>query len=63
MASPPAHCRAHKTETDSLSGGKVHDDYWSASLKMLSDLKFLDNLKSFNKDNIPTPTMKRIREK
>lgn len=30
---------------------------------MLSDLKFLDNLKSFDKDNIPTPTMKRIREK
>lgn len=30
---------------------------------MLSDLKFLDNLKSFDKDNIPAPTMKRIRDK
>lgn len=30
---------------------------------MLSDLKFLDNLKSFDKDNIPGPTMKRIRER
>lgn len=47
----------------SFLDGKIHDDYWSASLKMLSDLKFLDNLKSFDKDNIPTPTMKRIREK
>lgn len=44
-------------------GGKITDDYWGASLKMLSDLKFLDNLKSFDKDNIPVPTMKRIREK
>lgn len=30
---------------------------------MLSDLKFLDNLKSFDKDNIPAPTIKRIRDK
>lgn len=45
------------------SAGKVIEDYWGPSLKMLSDLKFLDNLKSFDKDNIPGPTMKRIREK
>lgn len=30
---------------------------------MLSDLKFLENLKTFDKDNIPVGTMKRIREK
>lgn len=54
---------ALKLENYVFSDGKIHDDYWSASLKMLSDLKFLDNLKSFDKDNIPTPTMKRIREK
>lgn len=44
-------------------GGKISEDYWSASLKMLSDLKFLENLKTFDKDNIPVATMKRIREK
>lgn len=44
-------------------GGKIIEDYWSASLKMLSDLKFLENLKTFDKDNIPVLTMKRIREK
>lgn len=46
-----------------ISGGKISEDYWSASLKMLSDLKFLENLKTFDKDNIPVATMKRIREK
>lgn len=30
---------------------------------MLSDLKFLESLKTFDKDNIPVPLMKRIREK
>lgn len=44
-------------------GGKISEDYWGASLKMLSDLKFLENLKTFDKDNIPVATMKRIREK
>lgn len=46
-----------------MIAGKVVEDYWAPSLKMLSDLKFLDNLKSFDKDNIPAPTMKRIRER
>lgn len=46
-----------------FQAGKVTEDYWSASLKMLSDLKFLDNLKTFDKDNIPVAIMKRIREK
>lgn len=30
---------------------------------MLSDLKFLESLKTFDKDNIPPAIMKRIREK
>ena len=30
---------------------------------MLGDLKFLDNLKDFDKDNIPVPVIKKIREK
>ncbi|XP_058823709.1 dynein axonemal heavy chain 3 [Topomyia yanbarensis] len=42
--------------------GKVLEDYWGPSQKMLGDLKFLDGLKTFDKDNIPVPVMKKIRE-
>lgn len=38
------------------------EDYWGPSQKMLGDLKFLDSLKTFDKDNIPIPVMKKIRE-
>lgn len=41
----------------------MSEDYWGPSLKMLSDMKFLDNLKSFDKDNIPAPVIKKIRDK
>ena len=30
---------------------------------MLGDLKFLESLKEYDKDNIPTPVIKKIREK
>lgn len=43
--------------------GKMVEDYWGPSMKMLNDMKFLDNLKAFDKDNIPGPIMKRIRER
>lgn len=43
--------------------GKMQEDYWPASMKMLSDMKFLDQLKTFDKDNIPPPVIKRIRER
>lgn len=39
------------------------EDYWGPSLKMLSDMRFLDNLKSFDKDNIPPAVIKKIRDK
>lgn len=42
--------------------GRLVDDYWAASQKMLGDMKFLESLKQFDKDNIPTPIMKKIRE-
>ncbi|KAG1714043.1 Dynein heavy chain 3, axonemal [Nymphon striatum] len=38
-------------------------DYWPPSLKMLSDMKFLDNLRTFDRENIPPDIMKIIREK
>ncbi|XP_075164298.1 dynein heavy chain 3, axonemal [Haematobia irritans] len=43
--------------------GRIIEDYWAASLRMVSDMKFLESLKSFDKDNIPPPIIKRIREK
>lgn len=43
--------------------GKMVDDFWGASLKILGDFKFLERLKSYDKDNIPAPTMKKLREK
>ncbi|XP_055637886.1 dynein axonemal heavy chain 3 isoform X3 [Toxorhynchites rutilus septentrionalis] len=42
--------------------GKVLEDYWGPSQKMLGDLKFLDSLKTFDKDNIPISVMKKIRD-
>lgn len=43
--------------------GKTSDDYWAASIKVLGDMKFLEHLKTFDKDNIPVASMKLIREK
>lgn len=42
--------------------GRIVEDYWSPSLKLLSDLKFLDRLKNFNIDHIPASIIKKIRE-
>ncbi|CAG5101569.1 Similar to DNAH7: Dynein heavy chain 7, partial [Cotesia congregata] len=43
--------------------GKIVLDYWKPSKKLLSDIKFLDSLKNYDKDNIPLQiieTIKRI---
>lgn len=45
------------------STGKMVDDYWGGSLKLLGDLKLLDRLRGFDKDNIPPANMKKLREK
>lgn len=39
------------------------EDYWGVSKKVLGDLKFLESLKTYDKDNIPALIMKRIRER
>ena len=39
------------------------EDFWGPSKKLLGDLKFLESLKAYNKDNIPAPYIKKIREK
>ncbi|XP_067934548.1 dynein axonemal heavy chain 3-like [Watersipora subatra] len=41
--------------------GKMVEDYWSAAKKLLGDLKFLDSLKVYDKDNIPASIMSKIR--
>jgi dynein heavy chain len=37
-------------------------DFWGPSKKLLGDMKFLQSLKDYDKDNIPTKTIKKIRD-
>ncbi|KAJ3342735.1 Dynein heavy chain 7, axonemal [Gonapodya sp. JEL0774] len=48
---------------DPGGSGKKIDDYWGPAKVLLTDMKFLDTLKAFDKDNIPVPIMKIIRTK
>jgi dynein heavy chain len=41
--------------------GRIMEDYWKVSLKVLSDVKFLDSLLNFDKDNIPERVIEKIR--
>ena len=43
--------------------GKMVEDYWTTSKKVLGDMKFLDKLKSYDKDNIQPDIMAKIRKK
>ncbi|KAJ3385211.1 Dynein heavy chain 7, axonemal [Entophlyctis sp. JEL0112] len=46
---------------DPSGSGRMIFDYWKSSLKMLNDPKFLDSLKTFDKDDIPVAVIKKIR--
>lgn len=48
---------------DPAGSGKKIDDYWGPSKTLLGDMKFLDALKAYDKDNIPVAVMKQIRAK
>ncbi|XP_071775394.2 dynein axonemal heavy chain 3 [Centroberyx gerrardi] len=48
---------------DPGGSGKMIEDYWAPSKKVLGDMKFLENLKAYDKDNIPAPYIKKIRDK
>ncbi|XP_054715919.1 dynein axonemal heavy chain 7-like [Uloborus diversus] len=48
---------------DPAGTGKMIEDYWGPSKKLLGDMKFLDSLKNYDKDNIPVKAMKDIRSK
>lgn len=41
--------------------GKKIEDFWAPSKKLLGDMKFLQGLKDYDKDNIPPAFMKIIR--
>lgn len=38
------------------------EDYWKVALRVLSDVKFLDSLLHFDKDNIPEEVIAKIRK-
>ena len=48
---------------DPSGSGKMIEDYWGPSQKMLGDMKFLESLKNYDKDNISPAVMKKIRDK
>ena len=48
---------------DPSGTGKKIDDYWAPSVKLLADMKFLEKLKEYDKDNIPAAVIKVIRSK
>ncbi|XP_034748215.1 dynein heavy chain 3, axonemal isoform X1 [Etheostoma cragini] len=48
---------------DPGGSGKMIEDYWGPSKKLLGDLKFLESLKAYDRDNIPALCIKKIRDK
>ncbi|KAL6618330.1 dynein heavy chain and region D6 of dynein motor-domain-containing protein [Neocallimastix sp. 'constans'] len=46
---------------DPSGSGKMVQDYWKPSVKMIGDPKFLSSLKSYDKDDIPPHIIKKIR--
>ncbi|KAJ8726572.1 hypothetical protein PYW07_001270 [Mythimna separata] len=42
------------------SGVGTIEDYWGPSKKILNDIKFLESLQNYDKDNIPPPIMKKL---
>lgn len=74
MKSPPkgirlvmeAVCILKDLKPDKLpnpSGIGTYEDYWGPSKKVLGDMKFLENLINFDKDNIPPKVMIKLQEK
>ncbi len=45
---------------DGVKLGEKIDDYWEPAKTILNDAKFLDNLITFNKDNIPESTIQKL---
>ncbi len=45
------------------STGKMMEDYWGPSQKLLGDMNFINRLRAYDKDNIATEIMTRVRRK
>lgn len=48
---------------DPGGSGNMVQDYWGPSKRLLGDMKFLQSLKDYDKDNIPPKVIKMIRDK
>lgn len=48
---------------DASGTGKMIEDYWGPSQKLLGDLHLLPNLLLYDKDNIPPRIMQIVRER
>ncbi|RKO99706.1 hypothetical protein CXG81DRAFT_14142 [Caulochytrium protostelioides] len=48
---------------DPAGSGKKIEDFWGPSKTLMSDMKFLENLRNYDKDNIAPHIMKQIRLK
>lgn len=48
---------------DPSGSGKKMEDFWGPAKKLLGDMKFLQSLHEYNKDNIPPAYMAIIRNK
>ncbi|XP_042211383.1 dynein axonemal heavy chain 3-like isoform X2 [Homarus americanus] len=46
---------------DPNGSGKMIEDYWAPSQKLLGDMKFLQNLLHYDKENIPTKIITHVR--
>lgn len=55
--------KAMKPDLKTEVTGVSMEDYWPSSLKLLSDAKFLENLKYYDKENIDSEIMSTIRER
>ncbi|CAH2067322.1 unnamed protein product, partial [Iphiclides podalirius] len=71
MKSPPrgiklvmeAICILKEVKPDRIpnpSGVGTIEDYWGPSKKLLNDIRFLESLQNYDKDNIPPPVMKKL---
>lgn len=49
-------CVSPDRVNDPTTGKKILD-YWGPSKRILSDMKFIDSLRDYDKDNIPTATI------
>ncbi|XP_050716714.1 dynein axonemal heavy chain 3-like isoform X3 [Eriocheir sinensis] len=48
---------------DASGSGKMVEDFWTPSQKLLGDMKFLQNLLQYDKENIPTKIISHVRTK